>query len=203
LALAPVIRLFSFRPTRPSFDTVLRNEIIPSMRGLADLQALHVGRHGPDELGPRLVASVWPSEDSMDRALGGARDWAGFHPERLADIADETIEVLPLAVSFQVAGAEPPRILRTLRGRILPGKRSVYIEEARAGVEADGEAGHGPLAYYLATGASDDDFVTLSAWRSWSAIEMATGGDIRRPLATRHPELIAAWEATHFEALEA
>jgi hypothetical protein len=200
--LAPVIRLFSFRPTRPSFDSVLRNEAIPSLRGLPDLQAMYVGRQGPDELGPRLVASVWPSLESMDNAMGGAVDWAGFHPERLQDVVEEAVEVLSLAVSFKSAGAESARILRTLRGRILPGKRAAYIEEARAGVEADGEAGHGPLAYYLATGESEDTFVTLSAWSSWTAIEMATGGDIRRPLATRHPELIAAWEATHYEALE-
>jgi hypothetical protein len=44
--------------------------------------------------------------------------------------------------------------------------------------------------------------VTLSVWESWSAIEAATGGDVRRPMATRHPERIIAWEATHLEIIE-
>jgi hypothetical protein len=43
--------------------------------------------------------------------------------------------------------------------------------------------------------------VTASVWESWAALETATGGDVQRPVATRHPERIARWEATHFEVI--
>jgi hypothetical protein len=42
----------------------------------------------------------------------------------------------------------------------------------------------------------------VSVWESWSALEAATGGDIRRPIATRHPERIERWDAAHFEVID-
>ena len=54
------------------------------------------------------------------------------------------------------------------------------------------------MALYLATDGVDA-FVTMSAWRSWHDIELATGGDIHRPRATRHPERLVAWDVEHFE----
>ncbi len=62
------------------------------------------------------------------------------------------------------------------------------------------EGGHGPLALYLAL-EEPDRFVTLSVWSSWSALEVATGGDVGRPVATRHEERLLAWEAAHYEVL--
>ena len=114
----------------------------------------------------------------------------------------DRIEFRPLAISMALEVSGRARILRTLRGNVRPGERDAYIEQARLGYLADIEAGHGPLAIHLGTGSGDDDFVTLSVWESWSAIEAATGGDVRRPMATRHPELIIAWEATHLEIIE-
>ena len=43
--------------------------------------------------------------------------------------------------------------------------------------------------------------MTLSVWSSWSALEIATGGDVNRPIATRHAERIHVWEAVHYELL--
>ena len=43
--------------------------------------------------------------------------------------------------------------------------------------------------------------MTLSVWSSWSALEVATGGDVGRPIATRHEERLLAWEAAHYEVL--
>ena len=45
------------------------------------------------------------------------------------------------------------------------------------------------------------DFVTLSTWTEWDVVEDATGGDIRRPAATRHAERLVAWSASHFEVV--
>jgi hypothetical protein len=44
--------------------------------------------------------------------------------------------------------------------------------------------------------------VAVSVWSGWRAIELATGGDVRQPMATRRPELIESFDATHFEAID-
>jgi len=97
---------------------------------------------------------------------------------------------------------EPPRIIRILRGTAKPGRLSQYVEETRAGVASDVAAGHGPSAFYLARGEMPEAFVAPSVWTSWAAIEWSTGGDVRRPMATRRPELIASFDATHYEAID-
>ena len=112
------------------------------------------------------------------------------------------LEILPLVISMPFDGVGTPRILRTLHGTARPGERASYIEEARNGTIADIDAGGGPLALHLAIGPNDDDFVTMSVWESWSALETATGGDVKRPVATRHPERIARWDAAHFEIID-
>lgn len=66
---------------------------------------------------------------------------------------------------------------------------------------ADIANGGGPLSLYLGSNA-DDTFVTVSIWDGWSAVEAATGGDVARPMATRHPERLVEWEATHFEIID-
>jgi hypothetical protein len=197
-----ILRLFRFRPVGSAFDGILRDTMLPDLRRLPGLVDLHVGRRGPDELGPRLLATVWSSQEAMAIAVGEDFDRPVFHPEYLAETTDRELEFRPLAVSMAMSGSGPARILRTLRGHIRPGERDVHIEQARLGYLADIEAGRGPLAIHLGTGPGDDDFVTLSVWASWARVEAATGGDIRRPLATRHPERIVAWEATHFEIIE-
>jgi hypothetical protein len=44
--------------------------------------------------------------------------------------------------------------------------------------------------------------VAVSVWSGWPAIELATGGDVRQPMATRRPELIESFDATHYEAID-
>ena len=112
------------------------------------------------------------------------------------------LEILPLAISMPFDGVGTPRILRTLHGQVRPGEREAYIEAARNGTIADIDAGGGPLALHLAIGPGDDDFVTMSVWELWSALETATGGDVKRPVATRHPERIERWDAAHFEIID-
>jgi len=176
--------------------------MLPDLRRLPGLVDVFLGRRGPEELGPRLNASVWTSRETMIAGVGEDFDPPIFHPEYIDETSDRMLEILPLAISMPFDGVGTPRILRTLRGRARPGEREAYIEEARNGTIADIDAGGGPLALHLAIGPGDDDCLTVSVWESWSALETATGGDVQRPVATRHPERIERWEASHFEVID-
>ena len=202
MAEPPILRLFSFRPVQSAFDAVMRDVMVPDLRLFPGLLDLYLGRRGPDELGPRLIASIWSSRSAMIPAVGEHFDPPIFHPEYLDSTADRVLEILPLAVSLRFERPEQARIMRALHGRIRPGERDAYIEEARIGTLADDAAGRGPIALHLATGPGDDDFVTVSIWEKWSHIEAATGGDVERPIATQHPERIIDWDASHFELIE-
>ena len=202
VAEPPILRLFSFRPVQSAFDAVMRDVMVPDLRLFPGLLDLYLGRRGPDELGPRLIASVWSSRSAMIPAVGEHFDPPIFHPEYLDATTDRVLEILPLALSLRFERPVPARIMRALRGRIRPGELDAYIEEARIGTLADVAVGRGPIALHLATGPGDDDFATLSVWESWSDIEAATGGDVERPIATRHPECIVEWDASHYELIE-
>ena len=200
-----VLRLFRFRPVRKGFDAILRDELIPDLVAFPDLVDVYVGRQGPDEMGERLVASVWESRPAMAAAVGEGFELAMFHPEHLGETADRVLEMEDLAVVMQFD--DPPSmpeptagVLRVARGHIQPGELDAYREDVRLGTLADAEAGHGPLALYLAV-EPPDRFLTFSVWSSWSLLEAATGGDVRRPLATRHAERIKDWGAAHYETL--
>lgn len=188
-----VIRLFSFVAARRGFDTVLRDEMIPELRAMPDLVDSYVGRQESD--GPRIVVSVWDSRAAM---VAGVGDTLGvFHPEYLDATSGAVLEILDVRASWQHP-REDPRILRVLRGEVRAGELDVYAAEVERGVEQDAMDERGPTALYL--GHSDGlSFVTVSAWREWSDIERATGGNINRPRATSHPERLTTWEVEHFE----
>jgi hypothetical protein len=190
------LRLFRFRAAHPGFDDVLRATLIPDLRSKAGLTAAYSGRQGPDEIGPRIVASVWATRTAMDAAVGPGL--GTFHPELLPDSTDRALEILPLAIERRFDVEDEARILRLFRGTVRPDELDPYIEEARAGTELDGTGENGPCALFLARG-EGDHFVTMSAWRSWHDIELASGGDVRRPQATRHSERLVDWRVEHFE----
>jgi len=196
-----VLRLFSFHPVGAAFDSILRDVMLPDLRRMPGLVDVFLGRRGPDELGPRLNATVWTSREAMVAGVGEDFNPPIFHPEYIDETTERVLEILPIAISMPFDGVGTPRILRTLHGTTQPGERAAYIEEARNGTIADIDAGRGPLALHLAIGPGDDDFVTASVWESWAALEVATGGEVQRPVATRHPERIARWDATHFEVI--
>jgi hypothetical protein len=191
-----ILRLFRFRAAHPGFDEVLRTTLIPDLKGQPGLFAAYSGRQGPAEIGPRIVASVWETRDAMEATVGA--DLGTFHPELLADSTERSLEILPLVLARRFDVGEEARILRVLRGSVRPGELELNVEDARAGTELDGTGEHGPCALFLAQ-AEDDTFVTMSAWREWHDIELATGGDIHRPRATRHDERLVEWEVEHFE----
>ena len=170
-----VLRLFSFRPVGAAFISILRDIMLPDLRRMPGLVDVFLGRRGPDELGPRLNATVWASREAMVAGVGEDFDPPIFHPEYIDETTERVLEILPIAISMPFDGVGTPRILRTFRGTARPGELAAYIEEARNGTIADIDAGRGPLALHLATGPGDDDFVTISVWESWAALETATG----------------------------
>jgi hypothetical protein len=200
-----VLRLFRFRPVRKGFDGILRDALVPDLFAFPDLVDVYVGRHGPDEMGERLVASVWESRAAMTTAVGESFDQPVFHPEYLEETEDRALDIHPLDLTFRfedkLVGALPVTgILRLTHGQVHPGELEAYREDVRLGTIADDEAGHGPLALYLVK-EPPDRFVTLSVWSSWSMLEIATGSDVNRPIATRHPERIQALDIVHYELL--
>ena len=201
MADAALIRILHFRPQRVDFDAQLREQFIPILLGQDGLVDLIAGRHGPDERGPRIVASVWTPGAVValppwtDQAVVDPGSWIGNEPP--------APEVMPIRAMFRSDSGDPARVLRIFRGRVRPTELAAYVDEAANGTRADAQAGRGPLALYLATDDSAaDTFVTVSAWADWSVIEAATGGDVRRPVATRHPERLIDADVTHYEVIE-
>jgi hypothetical protein len=198
------LRLVTFRPARPGFDSLLRDEFVPRLLEFPQLTDLHVGRQGPDELGTRLVATTWASSEAMIATLGEGLDAFSKRPELLADTADLKLDVLELMVALRFDRVEAPRpsaIVRVARGRVQPGALGLYREIVLQGTCADVQAGHGPMTLYLGSQPGEDRFVTLSVWDSWAALERATGGDTRNPIRTRNMEQMVEWSVEHFEAL--
>ena len=195
-----VIRLFRFRPAHAEFDGILRTEMLPDMRRLPGLLDVHVGRHGPEDLGDRIVASVWTDQASMVAGVGSSLASPVFHAHRLPETTDRDLEVLPLDVLLRFDLPRPPTVLRVFRGGVRPGELRPYVADARAGTLADAEAGIGPSALYLAP-VPPDRFVTVSLWPDWRAIERATGGDVHRPITTKDPSRIVEMDVAHYEVV--
>jgi heme-degrading monooxygenase HmoA len=198
------LRLFTFRPVRAGFDALLRDTLLPDLVGFRELEDLHVGRQGPDDLGPRLVASVWSSRDAMIEAVGEDFDPPAFHPEYLSETTDHALDIVELMASLRFGAVESEAangIIRVARGRVQPGALELYRDMVLRGTCADVQAGHGPIALYLARRPDDDCFVTLSVWGSWAAIERATGGDASHPISTRNMDQMVEWHVEHYEAV--
>ncbi len=198
-----VLRLDAFRCLRPAYDDLLRRELVPDLVGMSGLLDAYCARQGPDDAGPRLVATVWSSGTAMTAAMG-----AGFgasHPDHVDATADHRPEVVPLLLGHRYLPDAVPLLVRVLRGRVRPGELAAYAEDVRHGALADAQRDDGPVAVYLGavvTG-GPDVFVTLSAWRRWTDIEAATGGDVHHPRATRRPERLVDWDVEHFEVVAA
>jgi hypothetical protein len=199
---AGVIRLFRFRPLRVAFDGILREKMIPALLELPGLVDVYVGRQGPDELGPRLIATAWTSRAAMTAAVGDSFEKPVFLPLLLDETHDRTLEFYPLSLGYRFDRPERPGIVRVFTGTLAPTDLARYVEDARIGTLEDAEHGRGPLALYLARTAPGK-FVTLSVWTDWQSLQDATGGDAAQPIATRHAGLLSTWTAEHYEAIPA
>jgi hypothetical protein len=200
LASSSVLRIVRFRPRRIEVDDAMRHQLAPALRAQVGLTDVIAGRQGPDELGPRVVVSIWAGESASDL------------PDRTAalddvaaslDVTDVVSDRLVIRVEFHDPRDRSARLLRVFRGEVRSGELDRYVDEAEAGTRADAASGRGPIALFLGIEASAPDrFVTVSTWPDWTTVEAATGGDIRRPIATRHPERLVSADATHFEVIE-
>jgi len=196
-----VIRIFRFRLAEPHFDTELRRVLLPdllTMDGVVDVYGGRRDRPNPDE---RIVASVWADRASMVAALGEAIESSPFHPELLDLSTDRELSICELEFGDRDESLGVPAVLRLVEGTVRAGELAAYVDEARLGTMADREAGRGPLALYLGC-SGNDSFVTLSIWPDWATLQDATGGDVDRPIATRHAERLVDWSASHYEIME-
>jgi len=196
-----VIRIFRFRLAEPQFDNELRRVLLPDLRtrdGVLDVYGGRRDRPNPDE---RIVASVWADRETMEAALGESIEGSPFHPELLGLSTDRELKICDLEFGDRDEAMGTPAVLRLVEGTVRPGELGAYVDEARRGTIADRDAGRGPLALYLSCTA-DDSFTTLSIWPDWATLQDATGGNVGRPIATRHAERLVDWTASHYEIME-
>jgi hypothetical protein len=198
---ARFLRVVTFQADGPesAVDAVLRELVLPPLLEGPSIVDVWIGRSGAGSDRSRVLVTTWldePDPDATDDATALA------HP-RLAALGAVTlhfVEQLHLAVHARFDREEPPRILRIFRGRALPGELGAYVDEARAGMAADAQVNDGLVAFALGTG-PDDRVVTVSTWTGWAAIEAATGGDTRHPVATRNARRLASFDVVHLEIL--
>jgi hypothetical protein len=136
----------------------------------------------------------------MVSGVGPSLAESTFHPDRLPDTTDQSLEAYELDVMLRFDQVPPPTLLRLFRGTVRSGELEAYVAEARAGTLADAAAGRGPSALYLAAD-PPDRFVTVSLWPDWTAIERATGGDIQQPIATRDSARLVEMDVVHYEVV--
>jgi hypothetical protein len=197
-----ILRLFAFRPARSdsAFDATLRDEVLPGLLALSGIVDAFVGRHGPGENQERVIASVWRSRRAMAGELRSSSLLAPYQPDQAPAIVASRLDILPVTVAIRLERAEPACIVRVYRGEVREGELDAYVEDVRTGAMADAETNEGLIALYMGAQAPGR-FITVSAWTGWSAIERATGGNVRQPIATRHADRLVAGEVDHYEML--
>ncbi|MDQ6794586.1 MAG: hypothetical protein M3067_07195 [Chloroflexota bacterium] len=197
-----ILRLYGFRPlgAGSELDAALRDEVLPEMLTLPGILDAYVGRQGEGAVAERVITSIWESREAMAAELGESSAIGRCHPERVEELTSSRLDVLPVGFAVRMERSDPPVILRVYRGVVHEGQLEVYVEEARSGTLADADSNPGLIALYLGV-MPPASFITVSAWTGWTAIETATGGDIRHPMVTRNAIRIASGGATHYEIL--
>lgn len=195
-----VLRIFRYRPARAAFDTILRDVMLPDLVRIDGVESVVVGRQGPDDLGERVHATIWSTDDAMVRGVGASFDRPVFHPELMDETVDKRLDTGPIVCSVESGAGHPVQLIRLLFGQTHPGGLERYVAAAAEGARDDVRQGRGPLTLHIAA-LGGDRFVTLSTWGQWSTLAEATDGTIARPDATRHQELLASWHVEHYEAV--
>jgi len=194
------LRVVTFEPDGPesSVDAALRDRCLPALLARDAVIDAWIGRHGSRASRTRVIASTWatrPDEAAPDRAILAEIAAQGDGLPRVE--GEQTVE---LAVHERFERAEPARVLRLFRGRVREGELDAYVADARAGMLADAIVNDGLVSFALGP-EPPDAFVTLSLWTDWAAIELATGGNTRQPVATRNSVRLTGFEVVHFEVL--
>ena len=193
-----VLRLFRFKPATAQFDEIVRQTLLPDLDRLPGLLDVVAGRRVSIADDDRVIASIWRSWSAMQDAVGASVEELPFHPELLDGSTNRKFAAAPIVFGDLYRSAVMARVMRVVEGSVRDGEFDRYAEEAEAGTRADAAAGRGPVTLYLARPGTND-FVTVSTWTEWDDVKDATGGDIRRPQATRHADRLVAWSASHFE----
>jgi hypothetical protein len=196
---ARFLRVVSFHPTGPEapVDSVLREAIVPALLRRDEVIDAWIGRQGEKVDRSRVLASTWAADPGPAPA-----DVAALEDPDLAHGAStvSSVEQRVLAVRARFDRPDPARILRIFRGHVRAGEMDAYVEEARTGMLADAAVNEGLIAFSLGLD-PPDDFLTVSAWTGWAAIEAATGGNTRQPFVTRNTARLAGFAVAHFEIL--
>ena len=198
-----ILRLFTFRAVRPAFDEILRHQLVPDLSAQAGILDCYSGRQGPDEIGPRVVASVWVSEDAMLEALGAE---LGQGP------SIRSCSRRPPTASWRCSrSASPP----ATTARRIPRRRS--FGPCAAGSARAASPSTWPMSRKASTPTSEPGSArSRSTWPrppptgssrcprgvTWADVEHATGGDIHQPRSTRHREHLIDWDVTHYEIVQ-
>lgn len=200
MPIARYLRVVTFAPDghESSVDAALRDVCLPALLDHPCVVDAWIGRRGTRLDQRRVIASTWtelPGDSPPD---------AGVLEQLAASVGSplptDDAQTLELAVHNRFDRFEPARILRVFRGQVKLGELEAYIDEARSGMLADAMVNDGLVAFAL--GADPPEaFVTVSAWTGWPAIEEATGGNTRRPIATRNRVRLAGFDVVHFELL--
>jgi hypothetical protein len=195
-----VLRIFRFRLAGPGFDADLRRVVLPDLGALPGVLDVYAGRRNDPNPDERVVVSVWADRESMLESIGPTVERSRFHPELLDLSTHRDLTVCDLAFGDRSPDAGRPAVLRLVAGQVRPGELPAYVREAERGMASDRAAGHGPIAFYLGC-TEGDGFRTLSVWPDWPTLQRATGGDLHRPIATRHADRLVAWSADHYEVV--
>ena len=193
-----VLRIFRFRLAAPDLDADLRRILLPDLALLPGVLDVCAGRRDqplPDE---RIIVTVWADQASMVASVSDSVEQSPFHPELLGHSTDRRLDICDVTFGDRAPSERAPAVLRLVEGMVRPGELDAYVEEAEHGMRADRAAGHGPLGFYLGCRAGDT-FVSVSMWPDWETVGEATGGDIHRPIATRHAGRLADWTVSHYE----
>lgn len=197
---ASFLRVVTFQPgeATSASDADLRDKCVATLAGLEGIVDVWAGRRGSGEDQSRVLVSTWLVDPEAGPA--GAPDVAALRSlgDKVSTIHD--VEQFGLSVHARFDRADPPRILRLFRGWVREGELDAYVEVARAGMLADSIDNAGLIAFALAR-QPPDAFTTVSVWTDWSAIEAATGGNVRQPFSTRNSERLSDFKVTHYEVL--
>jgi hypothetical protein len=212
------LRVVTFHPVgfETLVDAALRETCLPALAGHEGIVDAWAGRKSSRSDSRRVLVTTWtepPCATTADMQAG-----EGTAPERGLDdqpdapdlatlraiseagtsLAIDAALAVDLAVHFRFDRSDPARILRVFRGTVRPGELDAYVADARSGTMADAVVNDGLVAFALGPAAADA-FVTVSAWTGWPAIEEATGGNTRVPIATRNAIRLTGFEVSHFE----
>ena len=203
---ARFLRVVTFQVHGPesAVDAALRDRVIPALLTAPAVVDVWQGRRGSAE-GNRVLASTWSralgtSISPTDRSAADLASLRFDDVQLLGGVDIASVEELPLAVYARLVRPDVARVLRVFHGRVRAGQLDAYIEEARDGMTADASANAGLVSFALGR-AGADEFVTVSTWTDWMSIEAATGGNTRRPIATRNPGRLADFRVDHLELL--